>query len=74
MAELDERARLGSLMGGFAVTQMLYVAARLNLADHLARGPLTYEQLAAECGARPDPLRRVVSALAGAGGIDHRLK
>jgi len=67
VAELDERARLGSLMGGFAVTQMLYVAARLNLADHLARGPLTYEQLAAECGARPDPLRRVVSALAGAG-------
>jgi len=67
VAELDERARLGALMGGFAVTQMLYVAARLNLADHLARGPLTYEQLAAECGARPDPLRRVVSALAGTG-------
>src|SRR5437660_1559655 len=67
VAGWDERARLGVLMGGFAVTQMLYVAARLNLADHLAHGPLTYKQLAAECGARPDPLRRVVSALAGTG-------
>jgi O-methyltransferase domain/Dimerisation domain len=58
---------LQALLGGFAVTQMLYVAARLNLADHLARGPLTVEELATECEARPDPLRRIVRALAAAG-------
>ncbi len=50
-------------MGGFAASQMLYVAARLRLADHLAGGPLTFSQLATEAGAREAPLRRVVRAL-----------
>jgi hypothetical protein len=47
---MEARHRLAVLLGGFAVTQMLYVAARLRLADHLARGPLTVEELAAESG------------------------
>ncbi len=55
------------LMGGFAVTQMLYVAARLNVADHLARGPVSISELASDCGARPAPLARVLRALAGFG-------
>jgi hypothetical protein len=55
------------LMGGFAASQMLYVAARLNLADHLARGPRSVEALAAECDAKADPLLRVVRALAAFG-------
>src|SRR5579864_2945087 len=55
------------LMGGFAASQMLYVAARLSLADHLARGPMRVEELAAECGAKADPLLRVVRALAAFG-------
>jgi SAM-dependent methyltransferase len=55
------------LMGGFAASQMLYVATRLKLADALARAPMSAEQLAEECGARPDPLRRVVRALAAFG-------
>jgi SAM-dependent methyltransferase len=55
------------LMGGFAASQMLYVAARLRLADHLARGPLSLGQLAEESGARDEPLRRVVRALASFG-------
>ena len=55
------------LMGGFAASQMLYVAARLKLADAVATGPLPIERLAADCGARPAPLRRVVRALASFG-------
>jgi cyclopropane fatty-acyl-phospholipid synthase-like methyltransferase len=55
------------LMGGFAASQMLYVAARLKLADHLAHGPLSFEDLAAECGAKAPPLRRMVRALASFG-------
>ena len=51
------------LLGGFAASQMLYVAARLRLADHLARGPLTISELARDSGAREEPLRRVVRAL-----------
>jgi SAM-dependent methyltransferase len=64
---MDARRRMTVLAGGFAASQMLYVAARLGLADHLARGPLTVEALAAESGARDAPLRRVVRALASFG-------
>ena len=52
------------LMGGFAASQMLYVAARLRLADHLAQGPLSLDRLASESGARAQPLGRIVRALA----------
>jgi ubiquinone/menaquinone biosynthesis C-methylase UbiE len=55
------------LLGGFASTQMLYVAARLRLADHLAKGPLALSELATESGAREEPLGRVVRALAAFG-------
>jgi SAM-dependent methyltransferase len=55
------------LLGGFAASQMLYVAARLRLADHLAHGPLTLAELAAQSGAREEPLGRVVRALAAFG-------
>lgn len=55
------------LLGGFAASQMLYVAARLRLADHLAGGPQTIAELAVECGAREAPLRRVLRALAAFG-------
>jgi SAM-dependent methyltransferase len=55
------------LLGGFAASQMLYVAARLNLADHLAAGPMDAQRLAEETGSRVDPLRRIVTALAAFG-------
>lgn len=64
---MEARLRLTALLGGFTVTQMLYVVARLNLADHIAAGPMTIEQLAGECGAKADPLRRIVRALAAFG-------
>lgn len=64
---MEARLRLAVLLGGFAVSQMLYVAARLNLADHLHRGPMSIDDLAVECSAKPEPLRRVVRALAAFG-------
>ena len=64
---MEARLRLAVLLGGFAVSQMLYVAARLNLADHLTDGPMTVDALALECAAKPEPLRRVVRALAAFG-------
>lgn len=64
---MEARLRLAVLLGGFAVSQMLYVAARLNLADHLDRGPMGIDDLAVECSAKPEPLRRVVRALAAFG-------
>ena len=58
---MEARLRMSVLMGGFAASQMLYVAARLKLADLLAGGPLTAADLAQECGAKEAPLRRMVT-------------
>ncbi len=60
------RARLGELLG-YHTTQMLYVAARLGLADELAAGPRTAEALAARVGAHPGALSRLLRALASLG-------
>jgi ubiquinone/menaquinone biosynthesis C-methylase UbiE len=64
---MEARLRLSVLIGGFAASQMLYVAARLKLADLLAGGPMTAADLARECGAKEAPLRRVVRGLAAFG-------
>lgn len=64
---MDARRRMSVLAGGFAASQMLYVAARLNIADALAAGPLPIEDLSGRCGAKPGPLLRVVRALAAFG-------
>ena len=45
----------------------LYVAARLDAAEHLRGGPLTAGELAARCKADPDALNRVMRALASLG-------
>lgn len=60
------------LLGGFAASQMLYVAARLKLADLLASGPMTTADLAQECGAKEAPLRRLVRGLAAFGVFEIR--
>jgi SAM-dependent methyltransferase len=52
---------------GFRLTQMLYVAAKLNLADHLAATPQSAEQLAIMAGADRASLRRLMRALTSVG-------
>lgn len=47
--------------------QALWAAARLGLADQLAAGPRTRDELAAATGTLPLPLYRVLRALAGLG-------
>ena len=49
------------------VAQALWAAASLGIADHLAAGPRTPEQLAAASGTLPRPLYRVLRALASLG-------
>jgi hypothetical protein len=63
----DEMARLRQLIMGFRTTQLIYVAAKLGLADHLARGPLTTHELASTAGADPGALHRLLRALASLG-------
>lgn len=55
------------LLNGFRVTQVLYVAARLGLADILKDGPQSIEALTATTGANADALYRVLRVLASIG-------
>jgi hypothetical protein len=59
------------VFGGAWMTQALGVAAELGVADHLAAGPLTAQELAQRTGAHADSLYRVLRALASAGVFEH---
>ncbi len=56
-----------SLIYGYWIAQLVFVAAQLDLADVLAKGPLTPEALAKRVGAEPGALHRVLRALASVG-------
>ncbi|MEV7021518.1 methyltransferase [Kitasatospora sp. NPDC093558] len=55
------------LLGGYQISQALFVAARAGLADQLLDGPIPLAELATATGLRPGPLARIVHALAGEG-------
>jgi SAM-dependent methyltransferase len=61
------QALLHQLMNGYRVTQLLSVAAKLGIADLLAGGPKTAEELAATAGAHADALYRALRGLASLG-------
>ena len=56
--------RLGRAMEGYVTTQLLYVAAKLGIADVLADGPCTGAEVARAVGAEPAALTRVLRGLA----------
>lgn len=53
-------------------SQAITVVAQLGVADALADGPLTIDELAAWVGADPDALRRLLRAVIGRGVFRHR--
>jgi hypothetical protein len=55
--------QLMRLLDGFVTTQLLYVAAKLGVADVLADGPLTAAEIADAVGANRGPLARVLRGL-----------
>ena len=55
------------LTQGFAVSQSLYVAADLGIADYLADGALTADDLAAQSGSHPGALARLLRLLVAFG-------
>lgn len=59
--------RLRQLIMGFRLTQLIHVAAKLGLADHLAARPRTAAELAPLVAAAPGPLYRLLRALASVG-------
>ncbi len=60
---------LRRLVNGYQVTQAIHVAAKLGLADHLADGPRTSDDLARATDADPSALYRLLRALASVGVV-----
>lgn len=60
-------AQLIQMAMGHVVSRVVYVAARLNLADHLANGPMSADELAGPTGTHPRSLYRFMRALANLG-------
>jgi orsellinic acid C2-O-methyltransferase len=60
-------AVLLGMVNGFVRSQIIGIAARLSIADHLAGGPRSAEELASLTGTRADLLERVMRALASCG-------
>lgn len=58
---------LRRLVNGYQVTQAIHVAAVLGIADFLADGPRSSDDLAAAAGAHPEALYRLLRALASVG-------
>jgi hypothetical protein len=63
----DDTGRLERMLGGFAVTQSIYAAAKLGIADLLDAGPRTTEELAGLVGVHAPSLYRLLRALASVG-------
>ena len=57
---------------GAWVTQALYAAAKLGIADELAQGPKTAVEVAARVGGDPDSVFRLMRMLAGRSVFSHR--
>ena len=53
------------LVQGSVITQALYVAARLSIADILNEGPLTAAEIAKRAGANPEAVYRLLRVLSG---------
>ncbi|MEB3323099.1 MAG: methyltransferase [Synechococcaceae cyanobacterium] len=64
---MDLPTQLLQMASGAWLTQMLHVAAELGVADRLAAGERSAEDLAAACGAHPDTLFRLLRGLASVG-------
>jgi hypothetical protein len=57
------RRALGQMIGGYHASQIIYVAARLGLADRLRDGPRRSDELAPLLGANAAALHRLMRAL-----------
>ena len=65
--ELPPPAQMVLLLGGFRISQALYAAAALGVADQLVAGPAAAEVLAEQAGAHAPSLRRLLRTLASVG-------
>ncbi len=67
MASAKPSDALRQMITGCLVTQLIYVVAKIGVADRLATGPSTADDLAAAAGVHPQALYRLLRALASLG-------
>lgn len=67
MERVEPQIALQQLTNGYWVTQIIYVAAKLGIADLLNDGPQDTRTLASATGTHPPSLFRLMRALAGLG-------
>ncbi|MEO6808965.1 MAG: methyltransferase [Isosphaeraceae bacterium] len=67
MADLSPRESLSSMIVAYWTSQMVYVAAKLGLADQLVDGPRSSEDLAKASGTHAPSLYRLLRGLASLG-------
>src|SRR5262245_22030605 len=65
MAQPSAARRLAGMIGGYYLSQAIYVAAKLGIADRLRDGPRTAGQLAEATGADAKSLLRLLRTLGG---------
>jgi len=68
--ELPPPVRLYQMATGHYVSQAIYVAAKLRIADLLGNGPRRHDELATATGTDASSLRRVLRLLASAGVLN----
>jgi hypothetical protein len=66
----DPTQHIFQLATGYVISTALQLAVHVGVADHLAAGPRTTQQLAAATGTNEDALYRVLRALASVGVFD----
>ena len=67
MTGLSTTRQLDQMITGYWVSQAIYAAAKFAIADHLADGPRTVEELADATSTNPGALYRLLRALASVG-------
>ncbi len=67
MHQPSAERRLAGMIGGYYLSQAIYVAARLGVADLLRDGPRTAGELAQASGTHARSLHRLLRTLAGCG-------
>ena len=67
MQQPSASARMMGMVNGYLVSQALYVAATLGVADLLVEGPRAVEEIASKTGVQQEALYRLLRALAAAG-------
>src|SRR5438874_11823062 len=67
MSQPTPQDQMARMITGNWISQAIYVAAKLGIADRLADGPRTAEELAQTTGTHPRSLYRLLRALASVG-------